>query len=108
MYKRQGIYRPELLANWRVHTKSSESTDAVSYTHLDVYKRQGQERIIMDSPPGLEDVRPWLQMRDLLEQGGVRVPQVLSRDVEAGFLLLEDLGGPTLGQVCLLYTSRCV
>ena len=23
-----GIYRPELLANWRVHTKSSESTDA--------------------------------------------------------------------------------
>ena len=60
---------------------------------------QGQERIVMDSPPGLEDVRPWLQMRDLLEQGGVRVPQVLSRDVEAGFLLLEDLGGPNLGHV---------
>ena len=60
---------------------------------------QGQERIVMDSPPGLEDVRPWLQMRDLLEQGGVRVPQVLARDVEAGFLLLEDLGGPNLGQI---------
>ena len=52
---------------------------------------RGQDHIVMDSPPGLEDVRPWLQMRDLLEQGGVRVPQVLSRDVEAGFLLLEDL-----------------
>ena len=60
---------------------------------------RGQDHIVMDSPPGLEDVRPWLQMRDLLEQGGVRVPQVLSRDVEAGFLLLEDLGGPNLGQV---------
>lgn len=59
----------------------------------------GQDHIVMDSPPGLEDVRPWLQMRDLLEQGGVRVPQVLSRDVEAGFLLLEDLGGPNLGHV---------
>jgi len=56
-------------------------------------------RIVMDSPPELEDVKPWLRMRDLLEAGGVRVPQVLARDVEAGFLLLEDLGGPTLAQV---------
>jgi N-acetylmuramate 1-kinase len=59
----------------------------------------GPSRIVMDSPPGLEDVRPWLKMRDLLEAGGVRVPQVLARDIEAGFLLLEDLGGPTLAQV---------
>lgn len=51
--------------------------------------------IVMDSPPPLEDVRPWLLIRDLLEAGGVRVPQVLARDVEAGFLLLEDLGGET-------------
>ncbi len=55
--------------------------------------------IVMDSPPGLEDVRPWLAMRDLLDAGGVRVPRVIARDVEAGFLLLEDLGGPTLAQV---------
>lgn len=58
----------------------------------------GPSRIVMDSPPDQEDVRPWLRMRDLLESGGVRVPQVLARDVEAGFLLLEDLGGPTLAQ----------
>jgi aminoglycoside/choline kinase family phosphotransferase len=55
--------------------------------------------IVMDSPPDKEDVRPWLRMRDLLEGGGVRVPQVLARDVEQGFLLLEDLGGPTLARV---------
>ena len=59
----------------------------------------GLSRIVMDSPPGLEDVRPWLRMRDLLENGGVRVPRVLARDTDAGFLLLEDLGGPTLAQV---------
>ena len=59
----------------------------------------GAARIVMDSPPQLENVRPWLRVRDLLEDGGVRVPQVLARDVEAGFLLLEDLGGPTLAQV---------
>lgn len=51
--------------------------------------------IVMDSPPDQEDVRPWLSMRDVLETGGVRVPQVIARDVEAGFLVLEDLGGDT-------------
>lgn len=62
----------------------------------------GGTRIVMDSPPALEDVRPWLRIRDLLEAGGVRVPQVLARDVEAGFLLLEDLGGET----CLQALAR--
>jgi aminoglycoside/choline kinase family phosphotransferase len=56
-------------------------------------------RIVMDSPPGKEDVRPWLRIRDLLEGGGVRVPRVLARDVGAGFLLLEDLGANTYLQV---------
>lgn len=56
---------------------------------------QGETRIVMDSPPALEDVRPWLAIRDLLEAGGVRVPRVLASDVEAGFLLLEDLGTDT-------------
>ncbi len=55
--------------------------------------------IVMDSPPDKEDVRPWLRLRDVLEGGGVRVPRVLARDVEAGFLLLEDLGVETLLQV---------
>ncbi|PJJ97484.1 aminoglycoside phosphotransferase [Lysobacteraceae bacterium NML91-0213] len=55
----------------------------------------GPSRIVMDSPPELEDVRPWLRVRDLLEAGGVRVPRVDARDVDAGFLLLEDLGGET-------------
>ena len=62
-------------------------------------RRRTEAGIVMDSPPALEDVRPWLRMRDLLEAGGVRVPRVLVQDVDAGFLLLEDLGGPTLAQV---------
>ena len=38
-------------------------------------------------------------MRDLLDATGVRVPQVLARDEVQGFLILEDLGGPTVAQV---------
>ena len=52
----------------------------------------GGTRIVMDSPPDKEDVRPWLRVRTLLESGGVRVPRVLAEDADAGFLLLEDLG----------------
>ena len=51
--------------------------------------------IVMDSPPDMEDVRPWLHIRALLGSGGVRVPAVLAQDIEAGFLLLEDLGANT-------------
>jgi aminoglycoside/choline kinase family phosphotransferase len=55
--------------------------------------------IVMDSPPDKEDVRPWLRIRDLLESGGVRVPHVLARDIDNGFLLLEVLGVDTYLQV---------
>ena len=56
-------------------------------------------RIVMDSPPDKEDVRPWLDVRALLQSGGVRVPGVLAQDLDAGFLLLEDLGAPTLARL---------
>ena len=63
------------------------------------YWRGAPDGIVMDSPPALEDVRPWLAMHAVLESGGVRVPRILARDVAAGFLLLEDLGPSTCLQV---------
>ena len=72
-------------------TLERASTDAGFRSY---WRSVGQvpSRIVMDSPPQQEDVRPWLAMHALLERGGVRVPRVLAQDVEAGFLLLEDLG----------------
>ncbi len=55
--------------------------------------------IVMDSPPELEDIRPWLRVHALLDAAGVRVPRVRAEEVAEGFLLLEDLGGQTLLQV---------
>jgi len=61
------------------------------------WRTQGADasRIVMDSPPDLEDVKPWLRIRTLLRDAGVRVPAVLAEDADAGFLLLEDLGTRT-------------
>lgn len=70
------------------------STDAGFRSYWRGGNAQGS-RIVMDSPPDKENVRPWLRVRDLLERGGVRMPQVMAQDTEAGFLLLEDLGAQT-------------
>ncbi|KHL55981.1 aminoglycoside phosphotransferase family protein [Xanthomonas cannabis] len=59
----------------------------------------GVDRIVMDAPPALENVAPWLRTHGVLREHGVRVPQVLAQELESGFLLLEDLGVPTLAQV---------
>lgn len=61
--------------------------------------------IVMDSPPDKEDVRPWLRIRELLAAGGVRAPRVLAEDVDAGFLLLEDLGADTYLHVIGLHNA---
>ena len=74
------------------------SSDAGFRSYWRTHGDDGRSIIVMDSPPDLEDVRPWLHLHALLEAGGVRVPAVLARDTQAGFLLLEDLGGPTLLQ----------
>jgi len=38
-------------------------------------------------------------MRELLLAHGLRVPALLAQDLDAGFLLLEDLGAPTLARL---------
>lgn len=48
--------------------------------------------IVMDAPPGQEDVRPYLRVTKLLEPLGIHVPHVYEADVERGLVLLEDLG----------------
>ena len=52
----------------------------------------GTSWIVMDSPPALEDPRPWLAIGERLAAAGLHVPAVRAKDLEQGFLLIEDLG----------------
>jgi N-acetylmuramate 1-kinase len=52
----------------------------------------GKTLIVMDAPPGKEDVRPYLKVTRLLEGIGAHVPHVHEADIERGLLLMEDLG----------------
>jgi len=78
---------------------SSASADAGFRSYWRASVPGGDSVVLMDSPPALEDVRPWLRVHALLDAGGVRVPRILARDVDAGLLLLEDLGSRTCLQV---------
>ena len=48
--------------------------------------------IVMDAPPGKEDVGPFISVARSMAGMGLNVPIVLARDEEQGFLLLTDLG----------------
>jgi aminoglycoside/choline kinase family phosphotransferase len=67
------------------------SSDASFRRYFRVFTDFGTH-IVMDAPPGREDVRPYLNITVMLETTGVHVPRVYEWDTERGLLLLEDLG----------------
>jgi aminoglycoside/choline kinase family phosphotransferase len=73
------------------HGMEPASSDASFRRYFRVFDAEGSF-VVMDAPPGKEDVRPYLKISQLLEEIGVHVPHVHETDTERGFLLLEDLG----------------
>jgi aminoglycoside/choline kinase family phosphotransferase len=52
--------------------------------------------VIMDAPPNLEPVLPFIKIDHSLLALGLRVPKILAQNIEQGFLLLEDFGDQIL------------
>ncbi len=48
--------------------------------------------LAVDAPPDTEDSRAFVDIARFLRDQGVHTPEVVSMDVERGFLLVEDLG----------------
>ena len=55
----------------------------------------GRAAMLMDAPPSIEKPRQFVIVTQLLEKLGARVPTVIQQDLDAGFILLEDLGDQT-------------
>ncbi len=57
---------------------------------------QGSECfVLMDAPPGKEDISSFLTVQAWLMAAGLRVPKLIHEDRDQGFLLLEDFGDRT-------------
>ena len=67
------------------------SADASFRRYFRVTRDGHEPLIVMDAPPGKEDVAPYLRVASMLLQIGVHAPRVLERSAD-GFLLLTDLG----------------
>ena len=52
----------------------------------------GQTYIVMDAPPDKEDCGPFVHITGLLRGVHVNAPEIITMDLERGFLLLADLG----------------
>jgi len=70
----------------------SASADASFRSYWRVALGDGSTRIIMDAPPGKENIAPWLDIGARLHRAGLHVPEVFAVDRAQGFILMEDLG----------------
>ena len=62
-------------------------------------KSGNQSLVLLDSPPNLEPLRPFIAIANQWRQQSVYVPKVMSYDMNQGFALLEDLGDQHLASV---------
>lgn len=71
------------------------SEDASFRRYFRATLEDGSSYIAMDAPPDKEDCRPFVHVAGLLAAAGVHAPRVHAEDLQAGFLLLTDLGTRT-------------
>lgn len=55
-------------------------------------ENDGRSLIVMDAPPDKETTAPFIHVSHLLNSVGLNAPEILSANLEQGFLLLTDLG----------------
>ncbi len=100
---------------WRIGRISVASADAsfrryfrVSRGDVDpaAWAPRADTLIVMDAPPGKEDIAPYLKVSTLLEQAGAHIPHVHASDARRGFVVMEDLGNTQY--LSLLKTGRGV
>ncbi len=73
-------------------TLRSASADASFRRYFRIDAGSGASFIVMDAPPPLEDVRPFINVAALLQSTGLNAPRIVEQDARHGFLLLTDLG----------------
>jgi aminoglycoside/choline kinase family phosphotransferase len=69
------------------------SSDASFRRYFRVTDRNtGRTLIVMDAPPDKEDTEPFIHITQLLRGVDVNAPEIITMDIDRGFLLLDDLG----------------
>lgn len=66
--------------------------DASFRSYYRVFQYNKSDLILMDAPPDLEDIKPFIKIDKILRDNGFLAPEIFAIDEEKGFLLLQDFG----------------
>ncbi len=75
----------------RAQTLCAASSDA-SFRRYFRVDGAAHSFIVMDAPPAMEDVRPFVHVAELITAAGLNAPDIIEQSPAEGFLLITDLG----------------
>lgn len=67
-----------------------------SYARLSLEEKYA---ILMDAPPGKEDIAPFIMVANYLSSHNLAAPEIIASDTINGFMLLEDFGDNSYSKV---------
>lgn len=104
-FKAMKTQREQLIHTWIASVLNSEQSEInflagdASFRRYARIKLNNKTFILMDAPPDKEDCAPFVAIDEFFDQNGVRVPHIIAKDLENGFLLLEDFGDVVLSSL---------
>ena len=90
--------RRALLASWldkdtpfSGNSLTVASADA-SFRRYFRIRADGQNFVVMDAPPELEDSGPFVNIAEWMKSKDIHVPEIFAKDLNKGFMVLSDFG----------------
>ncbi|MGQ0474517.1 aminoglycoside phosphotransferase family protein [Acinetobacter variabilis] len=97
--------REQLIQSWIASVLGSDQFEThflagdASFRRYARIKLNNKAFMLMDAPPEKEDCVPFVTIDEFFDAHGVRVPHIVAKDLENGFLLLEDFGDVLLSNL---------
>lgn len=94
--------REQLIQTWIASVLGSQQFEThflagdASFRRYARIRLNDQTFMLMDAPPEKEDCAPFVNIDEFFDQHAVRVPHIIAKNLEQGFLLLEDFGDVVL------------
>lgn len=76
----------------------SKASDDASFRRYFRIERSNLSFIAMDAPPEKENSKRFVEIAELLRDNNIHAPKIIDKDLQQGFLLIEDLGNTTFSQ----------
>jgi len=94
--------RENALKEWVTSVIKQKDSNLLALTGDASFRRyfrlqyNGLTQIVMDAPPGKEDLGPFIHIASVLKKAKILAPEILAQNIDQGFLILSDFGDQLL------------